>query len=446
MALTTPILYPVVAFDANNDQTFDFTSLGGDQVLGNRLVIRNNVTNEEVYNEEITTYAYRHTLEGGKITNNTYYNAVIQTVGLNGATSAFSQPIQFWCYTTPVMSITNLPQDNQIPNSEFTFEGQYSQIEGELLQQYQFNLYSTAHVLLSSSGVVYVQDNTPPPTLFNYTFEGFADASSYYIELVGETVNGTSVTTGEIEITVKYEVPNIFALIELTNNQCEGYITIRSNMVSIDGKSNPDPPIYIDDDTKVDLREPGSWVIFDEGYEINDDFTLGLWGHAFTKNSNILKLYNKGDTDLTPNRILLNFREEYKPNDDKHYCFFELWVYANSNTPYYIYSESLPYPNFRVEYAVFVRRINNVYQLEVRPYNSEVAPQPIVDVTVQPIVAGAISKDKTMDVGSYVEFRSLTVGEIDALDLTAQEFDNSGFTVWQLQNTTLLRYVKKNNP
>lgn len=37
MALSTPLLYPIPAFDANFDNDITFTVIGGDQVVGNRL-------------------------------------------------------------------------------------------------------------------------------------------------------------------------------------------------------------------------------------------------------------------------------------------------------------------------------------------------------------------------------------------------------------------------
>ena len=51
MALTTPILYSQVAFDATNAQTFNFGVIGGDQVTQNRLVIINQSTGSTVYNQ-----------------------------------------------------------------------------------------------------------------------------------------------------------------------------------------------------------------------------------------------------------------------------------------------------------------------------------------------------------------------------------------------------------
>lgn len=404
MALTTPILYQLPAFDANNEQIFTFNAIGGTQVLGNILTIRNNATNAVVYQKEVTSYAFQHKLPERTLVNGLQYNAVIQTV--NGSeTSTASAPILFNCYTTPVISILNMPENNVIPNSAYQFNMQYVQIQGELLSQYQVNLYNISGNLQSTSGVIYVDDTNPPPYLFNYEFTGFNDGSVYNLEVLGQTVNQTAITTGKIEITVKYEEPNLFALISLENNMCEGYITIKSNMVDILGKAEPDPPKFIDNDTVIDLV-PGH-VIFDEGFEINDDFTVGIWGRDFQPNKPIFEMWNNSDTINTPNRIIINFREEYKPNSLTHYAFWEAFVYSENTQPYYIFTPSILYPGPNDKYRVFLRRINNLYELLA-----------IYDDDTQPIP---------------------TVGEIDSFDFTVEEFDQSNFTVDQLDNTSILR-------
>ena len=50
MAMITPIPSTKVAFDATQDSVFYFTSNGGNQVVKNKITIRNNSTNEVVYN------------------------------------------------------------------------------------------------------------------------------------------------------------------------------------------------------------------------------------------------------------------------------------------------------------------------------------------------------------------------------------------------------------
>ena len=58
MALTTPILYSVPAFDATKEQVFTFAVVGGSQVVANTLTIKDNATLATVYSQTQTTYRF----------------------------------------------------------------------------------------------------------------------------------------------------------------------------------------------------------------------------------------------------------------------------------------------------------------------------------------------------------------------------------------------------
>ena len=72
MALTTPILYSVNAFDATQAQVFNFNVLGGNQVTANTLTIKNNATLSTVYSATQTTFKFEHTLPANTLTNGNY--------------------------------------------------------------------------------------------------------------------------------------------------------------------------------------------------------------------------------------------------------------------------------------------------------------------------------------------------------------------------------------
>lgn len=370
MALTTPILYQVAAFDATSDQIFTFNVVGGSQVTQNTLTIRNNSTGATVYQQTVTSYVFQHTLPANSLTNNTYYNATIITLDSQGNKSQESQPIQFYCYTTPTVTITNMPVNNYVQNSSFEFQAQYDQIENELLNSYRFDLYDTSNTIVSTSGTIYLGTPTEPPNTFSHLFSGFSDGGQYYIEVTCQTVNNTMVTTGRISFLVNYEFPNIYSIVSLENNMCGGYITITSNMVSIEGQSNPDPPKYVDDNTMVDLTEEGSWVLYPDGYEVTGDFTIGLWGKSFQDYQNILTMWSDANTDADPFKLTLRFMPEYKANDDTKYCYFDMYVYSGNSVPAYVYSNSLEYPAPTQEITIFIRRQSNIFEIYIEPYTA----------------------------------------------------------------------------
>lgn len=353
MALTTPILYTVPAFDATNAQTFTFAVLSGSQVVANTLTIKNNATLATVYSETQTTFRFEHILPAGTLTNGTYYQAELTTKDAEGNESTASAPIQFYCYTQPTFAITNMPTGNIVANSSYSFNVSYGQIQGEILNAYVFNLYSASGVLVSTSGTLYNTDTTLPLTL-SYLFSGFEDKTTYSIEVTGVTTNGTQISTGRITFTANYTTPETYSNIVLSNNCKGGYITIRSNFVGIEGKSTPENPIYIDN-KEIDLRKNGSSVSWDDGYTISGDFTTRVWGRDFTPNQDILTMTNSDGENIAVTYVT-----------DDTYCWFELKVKRAEDTwGYVIESSHIALPADDEQIFCWLRRINNIYEIKI---------------------------------------------------------------------------------
>lgn len=300
--LTQPIINPISAFDSTRAHTISFVVIGGAQVIGNRLVISDNQTGKEVYNKIQSTMKLEHLIPANTLTNGGYYNAVVYTIDSGNNESVASTPIPFYCYSQPNLTIDNIPTTETIENGTYKFTGSYLQKENELLNSYQYTLYNSNKNILSQSALIYYDTDSS----LSYTFVGMSNDTSYYVELSGETINGTKITSGLRYFTVRYIQPASFAICDLVNNCEDGYIQISSNIVAIDGKSNPDPPIYIDD-KEVDLRDPNSWVEWNSGFRIQDDFTMRVWGRDFNDYQNIITLTNDINTTSTPNRIELKW-------------------------------------------------------------------------------------------------------------------------------------------
>lgn len=353
MALTTPILYTVSAFDATQAQVFNFNVLGGNQVVANTLTIKDNATLTTIYSQTQTTFKFTHILPANTLANGTYYQATLTTKDAQGNESNASAPIQFYCYAQPSFEISNMPSGNVITNSSFAFTVTYNQAQGEILNAYVFNLYSASGALISTSNTMY-NTNTSLPLNISYLFSGFEDNASYSIEVTGITANGTQITTGRIPFTTNYTKPNMFSFLFLTNNCKGGYITIRSNVIGIDGISNPEPPVFIDS-KEVDLRADGSYVEWVEGYTVTDNWTMRLWGRDFTPNSEIFRFSN-ADGDI----ITIEY------HTDETQCWFELrakhnnwlWGYATEST-------HITLPSETEQVFCWLRRIDNLYELKI---------------------------------------------------------------------------------
>lgn len=354
MALTTPILFSRVAFDATISQAFSFNVIGGDQVAQNRLVITNQSTNAVVYNQVQQTYSFQHNLPADVLTNGVYYSAYIITYNSNGDASPQSNSIQFYCYSTPSFVFTNLPSGNIIPNSSFNFEVTYNQNEGELLDTYSFTLYDARQIQIATSGVKYVGSSIAPPTVISYTFNGFGDKTNYYIKANGRTVQGTIIETPLISIDVVYTKPNIFSIIELNNNCNGGYISVKSNLIDIRSSSNPSPPVYIDNNTAVDARSQGRYVEWSSGFSLDDDFTVSLWGKNFNENSDIIKMAADNGNSVVV---------KYRTNEDG--TVYTDATVTNGTVIYYIYSDSITAPINGQKVQFWLRRIDYQYEIKI---------------------------------------------------------------------------------
>lgn len=298
LTLTQPIINPIAAFDATQTHTIEFTVIGGDQVVANRLLIRNNETGATVYNNVQSTMNLSHTIPANTLTNGVYYSAVVYTLNNAGTESSPSVAVAFYCYTSPTLEITNIPTSTTIENNTYTFTGNYSQVENELLDSYQFTLYNSNKETISQSGLIYYATDDS----LSYVFRGMSNDTSYYVELSGTTVNNTILTTGLLFFTVRFQQPASFSIVDLVNNCENGYIQISSNIIVIDGNSNPSPPVYINND-EVDLTENGTYVNWNKGFNISDDFTMRIWGRNFNDNEIIVEMENELNSINIPNKI-----------------------------------------------------------------------------------------------------------------------------------------------
>ena len=79
MALITPIAQVVSAFDATVAQTITFVVEGGNQVVKNKITIRNNTSNAVVWEDTVESYQLQHTIPANTLTNGVNYNYYINT-------------------------------------------------------------------------------------------------------------------------------------------------------------------------------------------------------------------------------------------------------------------------------------------------------------------------------------------------------------------------------
>lgn len=360
MSLTRPTLIAVPSFDATQSFTFTFTvQSGSSQIVANQLTIRRQLDNQIVYQEKQETFKYEHIVNANELTNGVYYNADVVVFDAEDNQSPVSIPIQFWCYSTPTIEFTNIPSTNIINNASFNFAFSYNQNEGELINSYIINLYNAFQTQIATSGIVYVQNGSPPYE-GNYLFAGFEDNTTYFIQMTGTTINNAVVSSDKIQFNVNYSRPDLFTLVELTNNCEEGYITLKSNIVLIEGNSNPTPPVYIDNDS-VDLTQNNSWVEWNDGYSISGDFLTRLWFRNPNPYSQILQF-----TNTQGQMIVINYMQGYENiNSSEPQAYIEAYVQSIDGMEYYIYSNYIDILSSDNWYNVWLTRVNGIYQLQL---------------------------------------------------------------------------------
>jgi len=352
MALVKPIAISMVAFDSTNSQVFKFVSSGGDLVVSNRLTIRNNATNSIVYQKTIETYKFEQEVPTNTLTNGTYYNFYFNTYDINGNISENSNVVQFYCYTNPSLTL-NIENNQVINNSQYIFQATYNQSQGELLNGITFNLYDSNGGLLIKSKSYY--SNETPPLTISHTFDGFNENSSYKISVDGETINGTKITSGLINFTTSFFYPEVYSLIELTNNCNYGYNRIKNNIIILDGITSPSIPIYIND-TKLDISNIGDYVKWVDGFLIQPNFLMRLWMTP----SLLGQFFNLSSSDS--NIIIGDFvrNKPYGENSVKDY--FTISGYENGLSKVFTYSNFVDPINNTSDLFLWIKKIDNDYE------------------------------------------------------------------------------------
>lgn len=366
------------AFDATQAHVFTFNVYSGSQITGSKLTIKNNATLETVYDGTETSYAFEHTVPANTLTNGVYYQASIQTMDAQGNFSPASNIIQFYCYSAPTLVFNNIPTANIIPSASFAFEVKYNQAEGEALDNYVFNLYTTAGTPISTSGRLY-NTTTTVPTVFAYTFSGFNNGENYVVEVNAVTVEGTQITTGKQTVFVQYSQPGMFSSLYLTNNCKNGYITVQANVIGINGEADPMPPDYqkIGTETVVALKD-NKYVQWTEGYEIPENYTLRIWGLFADYLGDVIK--NKLSTKYFPTAFLTNAQKNYVevgirydftyagPNSESSIKMTPCLTVKQTTTDvhgYELTGDTVNFDKEDIDWVLTLKCINNLYSISI---------------------------------------------------------------------------------
>ena len=252
MANPAPTINQINAFNATQGTTIDFNIIGGTELIrSNRIYIYDLSDNSLICTHLYVSTESIHELpantdgsivyESGKssadFVNGAQYYAQIQTYtdtnGTQGG-SGLSVAKMFWCLGDPTLTVTTIPSTISTTsyNVSATYTDTSASVVSNIIQQYQFNLYSATGSLLQSSGVVVgsgTQQGTSDVYDISYNFTGLNVGSSYYVTVNVTTTQGMSVNAQSNTFTVSIDTPTLGEA-TVVNNACDGYISVTSNL------------------------------------------------------------------------------------------------------------------------------------------------------------------------------------------------------------------------
>lgn len=357
MGMVRPTALTVNAFDATSVHTFYFTSSGGNQITSNKIVIRNNASNSVVYTHTVTSYILNQSVPAGTLQNGVYYNYSFFTYDKDGNESPESNIIAFYCYTTPTLTFTNIPSSKVVTNGTYTFDVQYAQSESELLDYAYVVLYNNSETVAQTGSNQY--NTSAPPFTLQQTFSGMENNTSYYIEAFGVTVNGTEFNTGKISFSVVIQSPEIFSQLTLEDKCKSGYTQVTSNVVLVDGTSNPTPPEYINNNTAVYVDNMTNYVEWSQGYSVPDNWVIKIFMSPYSLGTFFTMNYN-GDTK---NRYDIKWVREIPYGETVGKDCFELVGYLNGVQTVLAKSNTVDIMNNTSECVVWIKKVGTVFTL-----------------------------------------------------------------------------------
>lgn len=343
-----PILFNMTAFDSSKEMVFSFI-WEGNQSFGNKLIVcENNTANTIIYQEPQSTMQLKHALPANTLKNGHYYNARVVTIDIDGKESEPSDPILFYCFTTPTFEFNNMSENIIIKNASYQVDMSYNQIENEPLQSWEISLYDLSQSKIQGSGVCYSSEIV-------YTLTNLEDSQTYYIRATCMTIHDMEVSTDFIPFKVEYKRPSVYSLLTLENISDSGYIKLQSNIRAVEAHSKKDIE-YIDNEY-VNLKN--NTVYIDQDFSLNDDFVINLLGYDLTPNTLIMQLSDGN------NMINMYFRKgTYDINNNIEKTFIELNIPIGF-TSYVCYSNYIDNPSSIDMLDIWIKKKNGLFSVYI---------------------------------------------------------------------------------
>ena len=352
MALVKPIVQSIAAFDATETYRFEFViDDSGDPIGSSELRIEDQNTGDVFTQTNSTSQRYCD-LPANTLTNGHYYTYSFRTKGegVLAPTSEWSDLMPFYCYTTPVITMLNITNNQVLESSNYEFRCTYSQAEGELLNyiritvyNYEYDEHGEPYVtnIISSGNILANQTNE-----YSATFYGMANDLNWGLEVIGYTVEKTRFSLedqigGMFRFSVDADIGSSTSQIDVIPNCEEGYIEVTSHIVATDGETKYEP--QYEDDSHIVLLPRNNYVQWTKGFTVQSSFAIGLWGRI-GQAGEILRFYNNKNNAYVTMEYRRGYCEIDQAVSNTVYDYIKIsfyndreelvcWVYSNPITP-----------------------------------------------------------------------------------------------------------------
>lgn len=273
-----PTLHSIQSFDARKGASIYYSYTGSKQISSNELTITNVATGLVVYKYESQSYEKVHHIPPAILQNGKTYKAEIKVIHSDGTASDFSNTVQFYTVSTPVLDIMSIDGQGYVYNTDVTFVANYSQSEDELIKRYRFSLYDENDFLLKNYPMRY-NDTNEILTSVSETINDLRKGKGYYVEVSIETEKGMFHSQKERFIPM-YVTPAVRGVIEAENDEDNGFVRVNARLKQLLGTAITANEYYnynyIDKDW---IEIPNEAPILFKGLGMNraSDFIMKVW-------------------------------------------------------------------------------------------------------------------------------------------------------------------------
>lgn len=273
-----PTLLTIKTFDTDKGSSVYYNYTGSMQIISNELKITDILTNSIVYQYEAQSYEKVHHIPPSILINGRTYQAQIRVSHKESGFSEWSNSVNFYTVTTPVLDIVSIDGQGYVYNTDVTFEATFNQQENDEIVRYRFSLYDENNVLLKNYPMRY-NDRRESLSRIQETINDLRKSHGYYIEVMIETEKGMFHSQKEKFIPM-YITPFVNGVINAENDEENGFVRVNARLKQLLGTAITANKYYnykyIDGDW---INIPNEAPVMFKGLGMNraSDFIMKVW-------------------------------------------------------------------------------------------------------------------------------------------------------------------------